>query len=314
MVTSFKVVSLGKLADMDTREGDYTAENANALTGSSFGGGDDGLLDRFVKFSPGSKGAEGGRSGAYDQNAKANDTFRIDGGADQSFDSVAVYEATITYFDGSTATISAVVFQDTSGNTYWAPEMSENADQAAMEAGPIKALSLDKLLVSRAAGLGAERADCDNAVCYVAGSRVLTGAGPRPVQDLQPGDLVHTRDRGLMPVRWVGRRSLSVTPALAPIRIGPSALGPGMPTRALCVSPQHRILLRSEVARRLCGTPEVLVAAKKLLALPGIDQLNTLDEVTYVHFMLDSHELVFVEGALSESLFLGPQARHSLGA
>jgi len=314
MATSFKVVSLGKLSDMDTQEGNYSAENADALTGQSFGGDSSGLLDRFVDFSPGSQSASAGRfETAYDQNGSAKETFKINGGDEQVFDSVAVFDATITYFDGSTATVTAVIFQDTGGNTYWAPEMTDNADQAAMEAGPIQSLTLDELLVSRAAGLASERSDWKHAVCYVAGAQVETDTGARPVEALKPGDFVRTRDQGVMPVRWVGRSVVQVTPATAPIRIDPCALGPGVPSRPLWVSPQHRVLLRSEVAERICGKAEVLVAAKKLLALPGVVQVFDLSKVTYVHFMLDSHELVFANGAVSESMYLGRQARVALG-
>ncbi|KEP71208.1 hypothetical protein DL1_11205 [Thioclava dalianensis] len=84
--------------------------------------------------------------------------FRIDGGVDQSLDGLAVYNATITYLDGSTAPITAVVFQDTSGNLYLAPEPTYNADQAALEARPIRSLTLDGLSANDGA-LIAERCD-----------------------------------------------------------------------------------------------------------------------------------------------------------
>jgi hypothetical protein len=53
------------------------------------------------------------------------------------------FAATLTYVDGTTATITAVVFQDHDGNTCVAPQLSYNADQAAMEAHPIEAITLD---------------------------------------------------------------------------------------------------------------------------------------------------------------------------
>lgn len=45
----------------------------------------------------------------------------------------------------------------------------------------------------------------------------------------------------------------------------------GVPLRDLVVSPHHRILSRSKIARNMFGCHEVLVAAKDLLFLDGID-------------------------------------------
>ena len=93
-----------------------------------------------------------------------------------------------------------------------------------------------------------------------------------------------------------------------PIRIKAGALGQNMPERALTVSPQHRILVNSKLARRLHGEDEVLVAAKHLLQVKGIDVVQDADSVTYVHFLFDRHQIVESEGAETESLFTGPEA------
>jgi hypothetical protein len=74
------------------------------------------------------------------------------------------------------------------------------------------------------------------------------------------------------------------------------------------VSPQHRVLVRGKVAEKMFGEPEVLVAAKQLVLLDGIDIDFDVEEITYVHFLLDDHHIVFAEGAEMESLYTGPQA------
>ena len=61
------------------------------------------------------------------------------------------------------------------------------------------------------------------------------------------------------------------------------------------------------------GAPEVLVAAKQLLQIDGID-LDDAADVTYVHFLCDRHEVVFSNGAPTESLYTGPEALKSVGA
>ena len=154
--------------------------------------------------------------------------------------------------------------------------------------------------------------------CFSAGTLIETARGPVPAGDLAVGDLVRTRDAGLQPIRWIGRRALDAAaleraPRLRPIRIRASALGEGCPATDLVVSPQHRILVRSRIAQRMFGTDEVLVAAKQLCQLDGIDVAQDLSEVVYIHFLFDDHQIVFSNGAETESLLVGPEALKSVG-
>nr|AIA91314.1 CAZy families GT4 protein [uncultured Gluconobacter sp.] len=96
------------------------------------------------------------------------------------------------------------------------------------------------------------------------------------IEDLRVGDLVLTKDDGPQPLRWISSRHVSAEmlaahPNMRPIRIRAGALGEGLPLRDLIVSPQHRMLVRSKVAERMFGEEEVLVAAKHLLELDGVD-------------------------------------------
>ena len=47
----------------------------------------------------------------------------------------------------------------------------------------------------------------------------------------------------------------------------------------LYVSPQHRILVRSKIAQRMFDEPEVLIAAKHLLELEGIEIVEDAKQV-----------------------------------
>jgi hypothetical protein len=313
MATSFTVFSLGQLADIDTTEGNTNAENASALVGLTFGGENDALLNSAQTFSPGRTGYTGGTSTAYDQDNSPAETFKINGGADQTFDSSVVYNATITYTDGTTAQITAVVFQDTNGNTYWAPEFSSNADQTAMEAAAIRSLTLDSLSGSSYSGMTGTRETWNYVTCYVRGTLILTDTGECPIENLQVGDLVMTRDHGLQPIRWVGYSTAVAQGKLAPVLIARGAMGGGMPKRDLYVSRQHRMVLQSKVAERIFGTAEILAPAIKLIAMPGIEVTARPTTVTYFHMMTDRHEIIFAEGSQSETLLTGPQARDAMG-
>ena len=110
----------------------------------------------------------------------------------------------------------------------------------------------------------------------------------------------------------VARRS-GVAPNLRPIRIAAGALGAAMPAQDLLVSPQHRIMVRSRIAQKMFGAPEVLVAAKLLLMLDGVDIAEDQAEVEYFHILFDRHEVVFSNGAETESLYTGAEALKAVG-
>ena len=154
--------------------------------------------------------------------------------------------------------------------------------------------------------------------CFARGTLIQTPDGQRPVESLAVGDLVLTADHGAKPILWVGSKLVTATrlvrePELRPIRIRKGALGESQPTRDLIVSPQHRILVRSRIAQKMFGTNEVLVAAKQLLQIDGIDIAEDLAEVEYFHFLFDQHEVVLSNGAETESLYVGPMALEGVG-
>ena len=151
-------------------------------------------------------------------------------------------------------------------------------------------------------------------VCFVAGTLIDTPEGPRPVESLRPGDLVSTVDAGAKPVLWRGTRRISrreqlADPRLRPIHIAPGALGPGLPVRGLAVSPQHRILLSGWRSELYFGEPEVLVPAHRLVNDSTIRRVVPVEDVTYVHFLCDDHQIVLAEGLATESFHPNP---HSL--
>ncbi|SEO26980.1 Hint domain-containing protein [Paracoccus alcaliphilus] len=161
--------------------------------------------------------------------------------------------------------------------------------------------------------------DQNNLPCFTRGTMILTDAGLRAIEDLAEGDLVMTRDNGLQPVRWIGSVGVSADrlaaePTLRPIRIAAGALGASTPAQDLLVSPQHRVLVRSRIAQRMFGTSEVLVAAKQLLTIEGVDIADAADGVEYFHMLFDRHEVVFSNGAETESLYTGAEALKAVGS
>ncbi|WP_304615630.1 Hint domain-containing protein [Paracoccus sp. (in: a-proteobacteria)] len=154
--------------------------------------------------------------------------------------------------------------------------------------------------------------------CLAEGTLVQTSTGPVPVERVRPGARLMTLDHGWQRLLWSGsrhldRRALDLRPQDRPIRIEPGALGPGQPSRTLFVSPQHRVLLRSRIARRMFGHDEIMVPARHLLGLPGISVDHGALAVTYWHLLTENHQILLTEGAWTESLLPGPQALRAFG-
>lgn len=147
-------------------------------------------------------------------------------------------------------------------------------------------------------------------LCYGDGAMVLTVAGYRPVESLKAGDLLVCADGTARALLWKSASQISATmldtrPDLRPIRIGAGALGEGYPSADLVVSPQHRIWVDGPAIRSLTGGTGGLIAAKHLLGLPGIVAHECDEGLRYHHLLMADHEILMVNGILSESLHLG---------
>lgn len=130
MATTFNWIYLGNSAtSLDPVEkGGGHMENASSFVGHSYGSAGNPLYSHIISAT---MNDTTGTAGVMDvKNSTAFDTFTTNTGSGTqtySFDGVANYNATITYADGTTATVTAVIAQDTAGNLYLAPEISANA-------------------------------------------------------------------------------------------------------------------------------------------------------------------------------------------
>ena len=153
--------------------------------------------------------------------------------------------------------------------------------------------------------------------CIVRGTLITTDRGDVPVEDLKPGCKVLTQDHGFQELvstmsRVVDASGLERNARLYPVRIAAGALGAGLPRRDLVVSRQHRMLVKSSIAERMFGTASVLVAAIRLTELPGIEVDDAIDSVEYFHLVFKKHEVIFAEGAPTESFLVNYQTQRTL--
>ena len=144
--------------------------------------------------------------------------------------------------------------------------------------------------------------EIENIICFTPGARILTDRGERAIETLRPGDMLLTRDHGYQPIRWIGQSTVKGRGKFAPVAINSTVLDGAR--RPLLVSPQHRVLFTGYKAELLFGQNEVLVAAKHLV--DGRDvRIVERELVTYFHLMFDRHEVVYAEGAATESFHAG---------
>jgi len=173
MATRFNVFYLGNVDRIDTTEGNQISENARSLEGETFGGANSPLYNNIKSFSPGARGYGNTARGTYstdNSGENGSDTFRIDDGNSQNFDAIASYAATLTYADGSQATVTAIVFQSTNGDLFLAPAASSSDYQSALEAGPIESITFNTVS-SDESMMYASRVDAD----YVAPDGTVDG-------------------------------------------------------------------------------------------------------------------------------------------
>lgn len=153
--------------------------------------------------------------------------------------------------------------------------------------------------------------------CFTPGTLITTPRGQVRVEDLVVGDLVMTRDSGMQPIEWVGRRDLDVSalivqPSLCPVYIAKGALGGDLPVRDMRVSPQHRMLIEGALPEMLFGEREVLVAALHLVGMPGITQ-GLSEGISYIHVMCERHEIICADGCWTESFQPGDGTLGAMG-
>ena len=244
-------------------------------------------------------------------------TYDVGGGpVTSALDSLFSYNVTVVLGDGTSVTMDLFMIQTVNGDifTYANTEL----DNLTVQSITLNYPSTGNYSDYYGAGVNAS-VDNGGVVCLAAGTLILTDRGEVAIEKLTAGDMIKTMDHGFQPVRWIGSRhldriDLAANPKLLPIRIAAGCLGENLPHRDLLVSPQHRILVRSKIAQRMFGTQEVLGAAKQFLRLDGFDIVQNAGEVTYYHLLFDQHEIIFAEGAPTESLFTGPVALESVGA
>jgi Hint domain len=136
--------------------------------------------------------------------------------------------------------------------------------------------------------------------CFLRGTKIRTVEGERAIETLEVGDLLPTVFGGVRPIQWIERFRRSRVDAskpwqnhARPVRIMKSALAPNVPQADLFLTPGHALLLDG-----------VLVTASSLIngTTIALYDAEEYDELEFFQIKLETHDVIFAEGAASETL------------
>lgn len=242
---------------------------------------------------------------SVDGRSDSNESVSIDGGA-SNITSGSPYKIAVSFTDteGNDHVEDFNFFYTADGGWYFAPQAGSEFTEGATLGS----------YQSHTVGW-----DYDEVVCFAAGTLIRTKHGLVPVEELEAGQLILTHDDRYQPLAMnmsstLHARALKADEKLRPVRISAGALGNGLPHRDLLISRQHRMLVQSKIAERMFGKSQALISAIKLTELPGIFVDHNVSTVTYHHLLFENHEVIFAEGAPSESLYTGEEALKSVGS
>jgi len=143
-------------------------------------------------------------------------------------------------------------------------------------------------------------------VSFLAGTHLTLASGKQcPVEHLNVGDVLLTRENGPQPIRWIGFQTRRAVGAAAPVRITEGTLNT---SRDLRLSPQHRLYIWQRRDELGTGRAEVMVKAELL-----VNGSTVLREegghVDSYQIVFDGHEIIYAEGIAVESLLVTGQTR-----
>ena len=126
---------------------------------------------------------------------------------------------------------------------------------------------------------------------FVPGTLIMTAEGELPVEYLNAGDRIVSRNRGLVRLHGVHQSS----DILDPIHMSAHALGPDLPRGHLSLRTGQPVLLRNWLAKALHGAPEAIINAEKLVNGETIVR-GTKRRTTLLHLQFDAPQIIYANG------------------
>lgn len=169
--------------------------------------------------------------------------------------------------------------------------------------------NIDYTLVGIDETAGARRLSDLACVSFTRGTMITLASGAqKPIETLETGDRVLTRDDGPQEIRWIGQSTMRAVGSFAPICIKAGTLNN---TGDLIVSPDHRLFIYQRDDALGAGRSEVLVKARHLVNGTSVVQQDG-GFVDYFQLLFDGHQIIYAEGIAAESFLIDPHTRPSL--
>jgi len=145
-------------------------------------------------------------------------------------------------------------------------------------------------------------------VSFTHGTHITLSSGVQvPIEDLEIGDPVLTRNAGAQPAHWIGQTT-HAKGAFAPVAIRAGTLNN---ENDLVISPEHRLFIYQYTDRIGAGQSEILVKARHLVNDDTI-RIQYSGFVDYFQLLFDRHHIFYAEGIAAESMLVDTRTRPGL--
>ena len=144
---------------------------------------------------------------------------------------------------------------------------------------------------------------------FTKGTNITLGTGEQvPIEKLEVGDRVLTRDEGPQPIRWIGQTTIRATGDFAPVLITKDAIHNA---NDLLVSPDHRLFIYQRQDKIGTGQRDILVKVRHLIDGETVIQQSG-GYIDYFQLLFDSHQIIYAEGIAAESLLIDARNRKAV--
>ena len=149
------------------------------------------------------------------------------------------------------------------------------------------------------------------------GTLIATPEGEVAIEDLQPGDEVHTARGEVRPIRWIG--SSSFVPADAGrrvplIRVMAETFGQGRPSSFVTLGPAARILQTPQEMRGDDDRGQILAPIRSFADSVSVIEVVPPTPVRLFHLCLDRHAAVIAGGLEIETFHPGESETRTLSS
>ena len=143
-------------------------------------------------------------------------------------------------------------------------------------------------------------------VFFAKGTRITLSTGmPKPIEELNAGDEILTRDAGVQEIRWIGQVTMRASGAFAPVAMKAGALSN---VNDLVLGPEHRLFIYQRSDELGTGRSETLVRVRHLVNGNDVIRIEA-GYIEYYQILFDEHQFIYAKGLPVESQLLD---QHSL--